>query len=233
MLVATSRHRLQSTKRPTDPNLGLYMNRQIIPMLVTLAVLQGCSTMSKDECLVSSWYDIGYVDGTRGAPPDTIAKHRKACAEHGVAADFQAYNDGRLEGLRYYCRPQRGYELGTGGAKYQGVCPSELEGGFLRGYRAGRELYDLQAQVRQTNRQLARKRRESKELETALTDKGTSLIGNKMSTQDKVRVIVETQQIYKRLGRLETEILHLERAKARHEAELVHYKDTSPNEFFN
>lgn len=189
--------------------------------------------MSKDECLVSNWYDVGYVDGTRGAPPDVIAEHRKACAEHGVAPDFQAYNDGRREGLQYYCRAQKGYELGAGGAKYQGVCPRELEAGFLRGYRPGRELYDLQARVRQTNRQLARKRQESKNLETALTDKGTSLIGNKMSTQARAKIIIETQQIYKRLGRLETEILHLERAKARQEAELAHYKATSPSEFFN
>ena len=53
---------------------------------VTTLLLTACSTsMTKDECQTVDWRTVGYEDGVAGRPGDRIARHRKACAEHGGA----------------------------------------------------------------------------------------------------------------------------------------------------
>ena len=68
-------------------------------LVAAVIVLQGCATMSVDECATADWRAIGYEDGTRG---ETLAKAQKreaACSKHGYAMDQLAYGHGRSEGL--------------------------------------------------------------------------------------------------------------------------------------
>ncbi|MCJ7558044.1 MAG: DUF2799 domain-containing protein, partial [Gammaproteobacteria bacterium] len=133
-----------------------YPMRQIAALLALLALgtLPGCASMSQDECKLADWYTVGFEDGSRGAGADRIGHHRQACAEHGVAPDLQAYQAGRAEGLREFCRPATGFLLGSGGSNYAGVCPDELETAFLPAYQDGRHLYQLQAQVKAVDSQI-------------------------------------------------------------------------------
>ena len=87
--------------------------------------------MSTEECLTADWRAIGYEDGAQGQNPDYFGERRKACAEHGITADFDAYLVGRAEGLALFCRPPNGYRLGVRDYNYSGVCPVELEDAFL------------------------------------------------------------------------------------------------------
>lgn len=113
----------------------------LVPIFV-LAV-GGCASMSEDECLLADWRTVGYEDGARGATAEALGPRREACADHGVAPDLDAYRRGRDEGLREYCRPERGFALGDGGGRYVGVCPPELEPAFVDAWRAGARLDDL------------------------------------------------------------------------------------------
>ena len=208
------------------------MNRQRAIVFSALIALSGCATtMNENECKISDWREVGYVDGTRGMLPDHIATYRKECADYQVTPDLQAYNEGRQEGLTFYCRPQRGYELGAKGRRYQGVCPSELEGDFLYAYRAGRTFYDLKARLKETDKQLARKRHELSRLRTALTDKGTLLIGEGLSIHDRAQLVIQTHEIVTRIGELDKQVAVLERRKTVREAELAQYRATSTDEF--
>ncbi len=102
------------------------MNRKLgIALAGLLALsLSGCASMSGDECMTSDWSAIGYEDGSRGYTTDRMSKHRKACAKHGVTPDFTAYQSGRDQGLVEYCQPSRGFNVGSNGGSYQGVCNS-------------------------------------------------------------------------------------------------------------
>ena len=116
-----------------------------IPVVLLVASLSGCASMSSDECTNSNWRAVGYEDGSRGYTSDRFSNHRKACAKHGVTADFQAYQDGRNQGLVEFCQPGRGFNVGASGGRYNGVCAADLEPRFLEAYRIGYQLYSLRA----------------------------------------------------------------------------------------
>ncbi|MEM7018165.1 MAG: DUF2799 domain-containing protein [Pseudomonadota bacterium] len=122
------------------------MNTILIPrflkmcLIISLGVvISGCASLSKDECLQGRWQDIGYEDGSKGYVVTRFESHRKACAEHGVTADFRAYEAGYHDGLRYFCAPANGLRVGEQGAVYEWICPPELEPGFVRQYLLGLE----------------------------------------------------------------------------------------------
>lgn len=109
----------------------------IIFTLVLVVVVAGCASVSKEDCLLTDWYEIGRLDGRQGKPRTVFQGRAKACLEHGISADRQAYYQGHDQGLKYFCSMQRGFELGQKGLPYQSVCPLELEPDFRTGYDNG------------------------------------------------------------------------------------------------
>ena len=112
--------------------------------------------MTVDECLTADWRTVGYEDGYRGIGGGGIERHRRACAKAGVTPDFDAYQAGREQGVRQFCRPDKGYALGRRGGAYAGVCPEDLEPAFLAGYDDGREIYGLELEVLALHGNIAR-----------------------------------------------------------------------------
>ena len=100
-------------------------------------IFAGCVSVSKEDCLLTDWYEVGRVDGRQGKPRTTFQGRAKACLEHGISADRQAYYNGHDLGLKYYCSEQKGFELGQKGLPYQSVCPLQLEPDFRAGYQKG------------------------------------------------------------------------------------------------
>ena len=78
---------------------------KLVGVALVMVFMSGCATMSGDECMTTDWSSIGYEDGARGYTTDRFSKHRKACAKHGVQADFGSYQAGRDQGLIEYCQP--------------------------------------------------------------------------------------------------------------------------------
>ncbi|MDE1461373.1 DUF2799 domain-containing protein [Spartinivicinus poritis] len=124
--------------------------------LIGLAIvgLNGCATLSREECLSANWQTIGYEDGTKGRLPGFVAEHRKACAEYGVVPDLTSYQQGREEGVRHYCRPANGYYLGRHGYSYSGVCSEEEEAEFLRAWHQGERAYRTEQRIRELEREI-------------------------------------------------------------------------------
>ncbi len=119
----------------------------LIPLLA--ALLAGCATLDQDECLSTDWYSLGREEGSEGASRDQYQRHREACAKHGISPDKAAYQEGYEHGLDDFCTPANGYDNGRRGYNYRGVCPAELEGGFLLGYQQGKALHNAQQRVAQ------------------------------------------------------------------------------------
>jgi len=205
---------------------GVVMNSRFAGILSVIAMfaLSGCASMSGDECLTSDWRAIGYEDGSQGYASSRLGQHRKACAKHGVTPDFQAYQSGRDDGLKEYCQPQRGYNLGVGGGRYNGVCPSHLEPGFLDAYRTGAQLYTLRSNVNNANYQISAKQRELDSLDESVRAKEAALIANETTVQDRVLILADLKDMSERRGQLEAEILALVEDRVLYEQELANYE---------
>ena len=192
--------------------------------VTVLLGLGGCATMSGDECVTSDWQMIGFEDGSRGYGSERLGEHRKACAKHGITPDLQAYRAGRDEGLRDFCQPSRGYNLGTRGGRYNGVCSAEMEGAFLDAYRAGYHLHELQANVNSATYQINAKQNELEHNQELIRDKEVLLIATETTVQDRILLLADLKDLSERNGQLETEILVLVDDRARHEEQLANYQ---------
>ncbi len=204
------------------------MLRKWTSILLSMLVigLSGCATMSGDECATSDWTAVGFEDGSRGYTSDRFGKHRKACAKHGITADFQAYQQGRSQGLVEFCQPGRGFNLGANGGQYNGVCSVELEADFLDAYRVGQQLYTLRSNVSSANSQIHNKKHELKDIEDQITHNEALLIGDRTTTEDRVLLLADLKRLSERTGELEIEIEALIADRARHEQNLLHYEQT-------
>jgi len=197
-------------------------------ILLSLLVigLGGCATMSSDECATSDWTAVGYEDGSRGYTSERFGKHRKACAKHGITADFQAYQQGRSQGLVEFCQPGRGFNLGVNGGQYNGVCSVDLEADFLDAYRVGQQLYTLRSNVSSASSQIHNKKHELEDIEDQITHNEARLISDQTTTEDRVLLLAELKRLSERTGELDVEIEALIADRARHEQNLQHYEQT-------
>lgn len=198
----------------------------LIGIVLVLAGLSGCATMSGDECITSDWTTIGYEDGVRGYTADRIGKHRKACAKHGVTPDFSAYQSGREQGLVEYCQPSRGFSVGSSGGRYNGVCSVNQEADFLDAYNAGYHLYTLRSNVNRENSAINSKEHELERIDASIHEKELVLISDGATTEERIVLLLDLKELAERTGRLEAEIRQHYEDRARYQVELDHYRVT-------
>lgn len=123
------------------------MKNKYLSVVFLVALLSGCATMSKDECKLADWYLKGVEDATQGYSLERAVEHGKACARVNIVPDMKEYREGHAKGARLYCVPEKGYSEGRKGSAYNGICPVELENKFLRAYKDGQELYNIQRNI--------------------------------------------------------------------------------------
>ena len=179
-------------------------------------VLQGCASMSKNECLTADWYAVGYESGVRGQGEARISEHRKACAEHGVTPDLARYLEGREAGLQKFCEPGNGYRLGRAGTGYAGVCPPRLERDFLQAYNAGRELYHMQQNVNRLGRRVKAKQAELRQINEDIAHKQVELIAPGKTPSQRALLLTELLDLQEQKERVEHDIHH---ARAQRDSE--------------
>ncbi len=182
--------------------------------------------MSADECTMSDWRTIGFEDGAQGYTADRLGNHRKACAKHGVAPDFEAYQAGRSEGLRQYCQPSRGFNVGAGGGRYNGVCPGDMEPDFVDAFNTGHQLYNLRASVNSANYQISAKRAELDSAEKRIIEAELALIARDTTTEDRILLLAELKDLSERTGQLDAEIVELVEDRVIYEQQLAAYEET-------
>ena len=202
-------------------------NKLAIVLIAVFSIsISACSSMGPEECMASDWSAIGYEDGARGLTSDYFANHRKACAKHGVTADFRAYKEGRDEGLVEFCQPSRGYNLGVNGGRYSGVCDAALEEEFLDAYRVGNELYSLRANVNSANARINAREDELERIRASIRQKQAQLISPETTTETRVILLADLKDLSERTGQLDSEIESLLIERTRHEEELANYENT-------
>ncbi len=200
------------------------INRAEILSLIALLGLGGCATMSADECVTSDWHAIGYEDGARGYTADQLGNRRKACAKHGITPDFAAYQAGREQGLRQYCQPSRGFSLGAGGARYNGVCPADMEADFVDAYNSGHQLYTLRSRVNGATNQINAKEHELDNIHDRIRSAEAKLISSETTIENRVLLLSDLKKLSERTGELEAEIAELIEERAIVEQRLASYQ---------
>jgi len=202
------------------------MNSKLAGLISIAALLglSGCASMSADECAVSDWRTIGYEDGSMGYTADRLGNHRKACAKHGVAPDFEAYQAGRREGLRQYCQPSRGFNVGASGARYNGVCPGDMEPDFVSAFNSGHKLYNLRSSVKSATSQINAKNAELDRNAKQIRVVEAGLISRETLAEDRVLLLVDLKELSERSGKLEAEIVELIEERAVYEQQLAQYE---------
>lgn len=202
---------------------------RLFPLLLLIAVwvLQGCASLSQDECRSADWYSIGYEDGLRGHTPVRIADHRKACASHGVAPDLARYNEGRDAGLSWYCEPRNGFRLGVKGQAYAGACPASAEAAFLDAWSAGKEIHESEYQVRRLDRILGVNREQLDSLvhDRKLTE--TELVRRGTTWPRRAELLLELKELEETRVMVENEIGEIEAAIAQERAHLLTLRENA------
>lgn len=197
---------------------------RVLIMGVALSTLLGCTGMTASECELADWQAVGYEDGSLGRAPDAFARHRKGCAKHEVAPNFQAYQYGRDAGLREYCKPSRGFREGARGGEYLGVCPPETEDEFFASYEEGRALFELEFAVNSTHRKLQQKRQRMKDIELEQADILAATFSDDTPGEERARLLVVSRQLIEERRNLDTDVHRLERELRMREAELADHR---------
>lgn len=196
-----------------------------MPLLILLLMLAGCAGgMGADECRTANWRAIGYEDGVQGQSPAFFGPRRKACAEHGVTADFDAYLAGRAEGLEHFCRPQNGFRLGRQGHAYGGICPLALEQAFVVAHGQGYGLYQRGLELDRIGKSLRHKQKRADEVEFLLAENTAHLIAPDLAPGERALLAVEIQQLTEERIELTRVIEQLEQDYALAELEYETYR---------
>jgi hypothetical protein len=197
---------------------------QILTVGASLFSLIGCAGMSANECELADWQAVGYEDGVQGRSSDKFGSYRKNCAKHEVAPDFQTYQSGREAGLREYCQPTRGFREGSRGAKYVGVCPTDLETDFLESYNDGRTLYELEHAVSSAKRQIDHRKSRMKDIESELAQIMATLLIDDAPGEERAALLVETKQLAEERMSLANEVENLQQQLYESQEELDEHR---------
>lgn len=184
-----------------------------------LLLLTGCATMNESECASADWRLIGLEDGARGQPLAFLGRHRKACAEYGIAPDLAVYERGHADGLRQYCTPDNGFRQGRSGRRYHGVCPGSLEGGFVAGYETGLELHQLSQMIAHLQRDVRAMQSELVELNEEQRKVETRLVSGSPSVADRKSLLDRFKQLQTDIAALEIDIRDAELEAAHKQGE--------------
>ena len=204
--------------------LAMYKKWIVTGAALCTFMISGCASMSGDECIATDWSAVGFEDGARGYTTESFSKHRKACAKHGITADFGAYQNGRQQGLVEYCQPGRGYDVGVNGGRYYGVCSVDREADFLEAYNAGYHLYTLRSNVKRANSKISTKERELENVAKSMRTKEAALIDSETTTEDRILLLADLKEMSERTGELEVEIRDLYEQRTRYQVELENYQ---------
>jgi len=209
------------------PRTEKFLAKRIQIVMMVFVFVSGCASLSKEECQVADWEMIGYEDGSRGHATTRMASHRKACAEHGVRPDMAAYQAGHAKGVRNFCQPAGGYQLGKSGRRYNGVCPSDLEKPFLAAYKQGQAEHKISSDIRKKQRDVKSKEKELETITGQLAQKEAQIINGGGTPGDRALLMTETKKLNQRQGELESQLKDLQVELAVLEEKLKNQKNTA------
>lgn len=93
--------------------------------------------LNQQQCLSMNWYQLGYQDGSQGHFQRNLSQDIQDCARFKLTVNTKAYSRGWHAGVRSFCRPENGYNLGVNGVVYPNICPASMAAKFDQAWRRG------------------------------------------------------------------------------------------------
>ena len=109
---------------------------------------------SEETCQSEDWQARGLADGTKGQDQKRFDTYLQQCGKFNITPDRQAWEKGRMEGLRLYCTPQNAFELAQRGRSIRNVCAAEDRLAMQPAFYDGRALYEIGEDLRELNADL-------------------------------------------------------------------------------
>lgn len=194
----------------------------LISSLLISLLLNGCASMSKEECLNADWKMVGLEDGMKGNPESTIGTYRKDCAKIRVVPNLELYQQGHREGARKYCTQAKGYEVGKSGGAYYHVCPADLEPRFLTAYKHGQELYEITRQMQQLETAITNAESRMSDIQRDIKSHEQAIVDAGSSSSTRREHLADIKELQRELGELERVIDHNTREIALFDADYQH-----------
>jgi len=176
--------------------------------------LSGCATLSKEECLVADWREVGFSDASQGYTQARVAEHRSACAEAKVTVNLDEYNSGFAQGLKNYCTVNTGFDLGAKGAGYPSQCIEKTFPRVRVAYREGQAVYAVQRERNEVERELQDKREQSKALTEQIAQNRSRADNKALSSSERSKAANTASALQRTAGDVFRETGELEQ-KAR------------------
>ena len=189
------------------------MSRILLLFIITVVSLQGCGTLSPDECQTMDGYTVGLQDGLQGRTARPVEDFHKACAKpHDVTAQIAEYGRGRGQGLKQFCSARIGFQLGSKGVHYNGVCPGDAQQEFLAAYRQGKEIFDSELQIRRLAEILHVNRSQLRTLTATAQRKEAEMAAHDTASKRRAVLLAEMSDLQQTVAMVETEISGIEAA---------------------
>ena len=185
----------------------IYFARTSLLWLLVAVLLQGCASMSREECLNANWTVVGEIDGQQGRGLDVLDDYRRDCAEYGVVPDVQAYVAGRENGLLLYCTPDNGYREGRIGRQLEADCPPALAADFRRNFELGRDVFNSLSNLRLSADSIRSQRVEIDDLRTRRTAQERSLAEDELTDEEAATKRDDIASMSDRIENLQDEIV--------------------------
>lgn len=195
-------------------------------LVLCVVALSGCAAMSQKECQLGDWHTAGFDDGARGLPVTRVGDYAKACSKYGVSPDLTAYRSGYDQGLETYCRDANGFTVGSRGGDYNGVCPASLEPQFMQGFRAGRQLFEMQSSVNEIQSQIDAHEHALHENAEQLAAAEAAVISDSTTSEQRAALLVKIAELSQQQGALQAEITELQRSLGARQQDLARYRDS-------
>ncbi len=164
-------------------------------VVLLLGIIQGCATLNKSECRKADWEIIGLEDGSAGRPITYIGRHRKSCAEYGVKPNMSNYRLGHVEGVRIFCTPRKGFELGKAGRSHNDVCPVDLRVSFIAAYDNGKDLFAAKKAMNDTQNRVKSAQQRLDNINDRITNLEGQLVSGNGSTTDRKDWLDQIKQL--------------------------------------
>lgn len=187
---------------------------RLVVLSICIALLSGCSSLSKDECLHTDWEALGFEDGAKGVQINQIQEYRQDCTKHGVQMDLARYKVGRKVGLEEFCQPHSGYSAGRSGYSYRGICAPELEVAFLERYRDGQIVYKAERRLRDIESNLSGANNKINSLARSIKKRELTLLDDETTSKERRNAYADLDNLKRRLYQVQQE-----RQRYRHDVE--------------
>ena len=174
-------------------------NRKFMPnrlfILSCIALLNGCTTLSQDECKVANWQSLGYEHGVNGGDyADGITKIA-TCNDYNITPNIAQFKSSYESGLAVYCQPENGFTLAMRGVSYNGVCNSRA---FRKAWEEGNDRYQIQQRRIEIDNRIT-------ELKQQLSELNQQLNSNNITQTQRKELNTQQRQLERELKDLRRE----------------------------